>query len=104
MIKQGLCRPSKSPWASPLHVVPKKNGDIRVCGDYRRLNAITKADRYPVPRVKDFIYQLAGKTIFSTIYLNRTYQQLCVREEDIEKTAIITPMRLFEFPRMYPGL
>ncbi|XP_045453892.1 uncharacterized protein K02A2.6-like [Melitaea cinxia] len=104
MMEQGLCRPSKSPWASPLHVVPKKNGDIRVCGDYRRLNAITKADRYPVPSVKDFTYQLAGKTIFSTIDLNRAYQQLCVREEDIEKTAIITPMGLFEFPRMCPGL
>ena len=104
MIQQGLCRPSKSPWSSPLHVVTKKNGDIRVCGDYRRLNAITKPDRYPVPRVKDFTYLLNGKTIFSTLDLNRAYQQVKVREEDIEKTAIITPMGLFEFPRMCPGM
>lgn len=104
MIEQGLCRPSKSPWASPLHIVPKKNGDIRVCGDYRRLNSITIPDRYPVPRIKDFTHHLSGKTIFSTIDLNRAYQQLSVREEDIEKTAIITPMGLFEFPRMCPGL
>ncbi|KAJ8713199.1 hypothetical protein PYW07_013569 [Mythimna separata] len=104
MIAQGLCRPSKSPWSSPLHIVPKKNGDIRVYGDYRRLNSITIPDRYPVPRVKDFTHHLSGKTIFSTIDLNRAYQQLSVREEDIQKTAIITPMGLFEFPRMCPGL
>ena len=104
MMQQGLCRPSKSPWSSPLHIVPKKNGDIRVCGDYRRLNSITIPDRYPVPRIKDFTHHLSGKTIFSTIDLNRAYQQLSVREEDVEKTAIITPMGLFEFPRMCPGL
>lgn len=104
MIEQGLCRPSKSPWSSPLHIVPKKNGDLRVCGDYRRLNAITKPDRYPIPRVKDFTYQLAGKKFFSTIDLNRAYQQIKIADTDVEKTAIITPFGLYEFPRMCPGL
>ncbi|KAG6456668.1 hypothetical protein O3G_MSEX009868 [Manduca sexta] len=61
----GIRRPSKSPWASPLHIVPKKNGEIRPCGDYRRLNSITKPDRYPIPRILDFTYMLSGKKVFS---------------------------------------
>ncbi|CAK1584722.1 unnamed protein product [Parnassius mnemosyne] len=104
MIEQGICRSSKSPWSSLFHVVPKKNGELRVCRDYRRLNSITTPDRYPIPRVKDFTHQLSDKTIFSTIDLNRAYQQIKVRDDDIEKTAIITSMGLFEFPRMTPGL
>lgn len=104
MMQQGICRPSKSPWSSPLHIVPKKNGDIRICGDYRRLNAITIPDRYPIPRVKDFTNQLSGMKIFSTIDLNRAYNQIPVREEDIEKTALICPLGLIEFNQMIPGL
>lgn len=104
MMQQGLCEPSKSPWASPLHIVPKKDGSLRVCGDYRRLNAVTKPDRYPIPRLRDFTHLLHGKKMFTTLDLNRAYQQICVSEKDIEKTAIITPFGLFQFPRMCPGL
>lgn len=96
MQEMGICRPSNSAWSSPLHVVAKKNGDIRPCGDFRRLNAITKLDRYPVPRLQDFTYVLAGKKIFSKLDINKSYHCVKVAKEDIEKTAIITPFGLFD--------
>lgn len=104
MTEEGICRPSKSPWASPLHIVMKKDGTLRPCGDYRRLNAQTIPDRYSVPNIQDLNTNLHGKTVFSNIDLNRAYFQIPVAEEDIPKTAIITPFGLFEFSVMTFGL
>lgn len=104
MIDMGICRPSKSSWASPLHVVTKKDGSLRVCGDYRRLNAVTVPDRYPIPRIQDFTYRLHGKTIFSKLDIKTAYFWIPNRKEDTEKTAIITPFGLFEFSCMTFGL
>lgn len=104
MQEMGICRPSKSPWASPLHVVPKKNGELRPCGDYRRLNAITTPDRYPIPRLQEFTYLLANKNVYSRLDINRAYHFIEIAPDDVEKTAIITPFGLFEFPRMTFGL
>uniref|UniRef100_A0A674MCK3 Gypsy retrotransposon integrase-like protein 1 n=1 Tax=Takifugu rubripes TaxID=31033 RepID=A0A674MCK3_TAKRU len=100
----GIIRRSKSPWASPLHMVEKPGGGWRPCGDYRRLNDASTPDRYPVPRIQDFSAHLAGKTVFSKVDLVRGYHQVPVRPADVPKTAVITPFGLFEFLRMPFGL
>jgi hypothetical protein len=100
----GIVRRSDSPWSSPLHMVPKPNGSWQPCGDYRRLNAATTPDRYPLPNLQDLSNFLNGSTIFSKIDLEKGYHQIPMQESDIPKTAIITPFGLFEFLYMPFGL
>ncbi|KAJ8385449.1 hypothetical protein AAFF_G00189010 [Aldrovandia affinis] len=88
----GLCF-----YQSPIEVASQ-------CGDYHCLNDVTTPDRYPVPHVQDFSPRPAGKVIFSKVDLIQGYHQVPVRPEDIPKTAVITPFRLFEFLLMSFGL
>ncbi|XP_011859131.1 PREDICTED: uncharacterized protein LOC105556647 [Vollenhovia emeryi] len=104
MCEAGICQPSSSPWASPIHMVPKADGSWRICGDYRRLNAVTIPDRYPPPRLQDFAANLHGATVFSTLDLHAAYYEIPVAPEDVPKTAVTTPFGLFEFLVMTPGL
>ncbi len=102
--KAGIIRRSNSPWASPLHLVPKKDGLWRTCGDYRRLNAVTTPDRYPLPNMQSLNDRKAGCTIFSKINLVKAYHQIPIAEEDVPKTAITMPFGLWEFLFMAFGL
>ena len=104
LLNLGIVRRSKSSWASALQSVRKPDGSLRCCGDYRRLNAITKDDRYPIRHISDFNAEVAGMTVFSKVDLYKGYHQVPVAPEDIQKTAVITPFGLFEFPFMPFGL
>lgn len=104
LLQHNIIRPSKSEWSSPLHIAEKKEKQIRPCGDYRKLNNQTIKDRYPVPRILDFHHILKNTKIFSKIDLFKAYYQVPINEDDIKKTAIITPFGLFEYTRMNFGL
>ncbi|XP_072143121.1 uncharacterized protein [Dermacentor andersoni] len=104
MLREGIARPSDGPWASPLHLVPKKTEGWRPCGDYRALNARTIPDRYPVHHIQDFAHCICGCHVFSVLDLVKAYTQIPVNPDDVPKTAIITPFGLFEFPFMSFGL
>jgi hypothetical protein len=102
--KAGIIRRSNSPWASPLHLVPKKDRSWRPCGNYRRLNAVTISDRYPLPNMQSLNERMAGCIFFSKIVLVKAFHQIPISEEDIPKTAIATPFGLWEFLFMAFGL
>jgi len=102
--KQGIVRRSSSPWASALQIVVKKDGSLRCCGDYRRVNKVTVPDAYPMPLLSDILHRFSGCSVFSTLDLAKAYHQIPVETSSIEKTAIITPFGLFEYLRMPFGL
>ena len=102
--QDGVFQRSSSQWSSPLHMVKKKDGSWRPCGDFRCLNLVTKADKYLVPNLADFSSQLEGCTVFSTLNLKNGYLQVPLEQTATPKKAVITPFGLFEFLRMPFGL
>ena len=85
--KQGAIQSSSSPWASPVVLVEKKNGDVRFCVDYRKVNQVAKFDAYPMPRVEDVLEVVGTAKYISTLYLARGYRQVPMAEESKEKRS-----------------
>ena len=104
LLDKGVIRPSQSNYASPIVLVRKKNGALRMCVDYRQLNAKVKGDAYPLPRIDESLDILGGAKYFSTIDLASAYNQVEVAPADRHKTAFTTPFGLFEYNRMPFGL
>jgi len=91
MLRNGTARRSDSRWASPIHLVPKKEDGWKICGDYRVLNARTIPDQYSIRHIADYAQEVAGRKIFSTIDLVKAYYQIPVHPDDIAKQPSSRP-------------
>jgi hypothetical protein len=101
--KRFIC-PSSSSWGAPVIFVPKKDGNQRLCVDYRALNEVTIKNKYPLPRIDDLFDQLRGACVFFKVDLWLGYHQLKIRECDILKTAFISRYDLYKYTVMLFGL
>lgn len=103
-LEKGFIRPSKSPAGAPVMFVKKHDGSLRLCVDYRKLNAITIRNSYPIPRINDLIECFKGSTIFSRLDLRSAYNLVRVKEGQEYLTAFRTPLGHFEYLVMPFGL
>jgi hypothetical protein len=104
LLDKGFIHPSSSPWGCPALFISKKDKGLRLCVDYRPLNAVTMKNKYPLPRIDILFDQLAGAQVFSKIDLCSSYHQIKIHDEDILKTAFSMRYRLYEYLVMSFGL
>jgi hypothetical protein len=104
MHHRGIIRRSSSPWASAILLHDKKDGRVRFCVDYRKLNSLTIKDSYPLPRINDVLAKLGGASYYTVMDLSTAFWSIPVKEEDREKTAFTTKYGLWEWCSMPFGL
>jgi hypothetical protein len=104
LLDKGYIRPSASQWGCPALFMKKKDNSVRLCVDYRPLNAVTIKNKYPLPRIDIMFDQLAGAKVFSKIDLRSGYHQIKIRSSDIPKTVFSTRYGLYEYLVMSFGL
>ena len=102
MMETGIVRELSLPYASPLVVVKKKDGSNRMCVDYQKLNLVTVADTAPMITAEDLFGKLRKCQYYSTIDLSKGYWQIPVAEEDVLKTAFVTPDGCYKLLRTGP--
>ena len=100
MQQQGIVRPSRSPWASPVVLVPKRDDSLRFCVDNRKLNAITSKNVFPLPRIHDILDTLGGTQYFSSLDLASGYWQIELEDDAHTKSDFSTYNGLYELTRM----
>jgi hypothetical protein len=104
LLAKGYIQPSSSPWGAPVLFIPKPDGSMRMAIDYRKLNQLTTPNRWPLPHIDELLDQVREARVFSLLDLRSGYHQIKLQQEDIVKTAFITPVGLFEFKVLPFGL
>ena len=104
LLARGIIEECESPYASPVVLVPKPDGSMRLCIDYRKLNAVTVPDTYPLPRMDDLLHEAKHTSFMSTLDLRAGYHQIKVYPPDQDKTAFVCPFGTFRYLKMPFGL
>ncbi len=104
MLTMNIIEPSRSDWCSPVVLVPKKDGSLRFCVDFRYLNSVSRFDSYPTPRIDELVDRLGKAKWITTIDLCKGYWQVPLSIQSKELTAFRTPWGLFQFSVMPFGL
>lgn len=104
LLSKGIVEESNSPYASPVILVPKKSGEVRMCVDYRALNKITKKERYPLPVIQDQLDQLSRQRVFTCLDIMSAYHCIQIADDSKQYTAFITPDGHYQYTRMSFGL
>jgi transposase InsO family protein len=104
LLKNDIIQESNSPYASPILLVKKKDGDTRLCVDFRKLNAKTIKDKHPLPHIEEHLDRLKGCEYFTSLDLAAGYHQIAMAEESVPKTGFVTPDGHYEYVRMPFGL